>query len=87
MCRRSIGGGAGEVSVSASGFFLEVKVTAGTNIKNEKARYIAAVFEALQSLLGNLHPACYIVIHEVPADAWGYQGQTQEARYIHGKTP
>jgi 4-oxalocrotonate tautomerase len=44
------------------------------------------VFEALQALLGNLHPACYIVIHEVPADSWGYHGQTQESRYIRGKT-
>jgi 4-oxalocrotonate tautomerase len=72
--------------VLASSFFLEIKITAGTNTKNEKARYLAAAFEALQTLLGTVHPASYIVIHEVPADSWGYQGQTQESRYIRGKT-
>jgi 4-oxalocrotonate tautomerase len=70
-----------------SSFFLEIKVTAGTNTKDEKARYIAAAFEALEALLGKVNPASYIVIHEVPADAWGYQGQTQESRYIRGKKP
>src|SRR5215467_12091411 len=74
--------------VSAQGlntFFLEIKVTEGTNTKDEKARYVSGVFGAMESLLGTLHPASYIVIHEVRADAWGYQGSTQEFRYIKGK--
>ena len=68
-----------------SSFYLDIKVTEGTNTKNEKARYVEAVFEAMTTLLGDLAPASYVVIHEVHADAWGYSGQTQEFRYIKGR--
>lgn len=67
-------------------FHLDIKVTEGTNTKDEKAAYVALVFDAVATLLGNLHPTSYIVIHEVDGDAWGYQGKTQEYRYIQGKT-
>ena len=70
---------------SQATFYLEVKVTEGTNTKDQKAAYVAAVHEALQTLLGPLHEASYTVIHEVHADAWGYGGKTQEHRYIQGK--
>ena len=70
---------------SQPSFYLDIKVTEGTNTKNEKARYVQAVFEAMGRLLGELAPASYIVIEEVRADAWGYSGQTQEFRYIKGK--
>jgi 4-oxalocrotonate tautomerase len=63
-------------------FQLDVKITEGTNTKDEKARYIAQVFDAVQRLAGPLHPASYVVIHEVRGDAWGYEGRTQEFRYI-----
>jgi 4-oxalocrotonate tautomerase len=66
-------------------FYLDVKVTDGTNTKDEKAVYVGHVFAALESLLGRLHPASYIVIHDVRADSWGYGGATQESRYIRGK--
>jgi 4-oxalocrotonate tautomerase len=66
-------------------FYLDIKVTEGTNTKNEKAAYVEAVFRGMTSILGELAPASYIVIHEVHADAWGYAGQTQEYRYIRGK--
>lgn len=68
-----------------SSFYLDIKVTEGTNTKNEKARYVEAVFDAMTALLGDLAAASYVVIHEVHADAWGYAGQTQEFRYIRGK--
>jgi Uncharacterized protein, 4-oxalocrotonate tautomerase homolog len=68
-----------------SSFYLEIKVTEGTNTKNEKASYVSQVFAALSEIVGPLAPASYIVIHEVHADAWGYEGQTQEFRYIRGK--
>ena len=70
---------------NSAALFLEVKVTEGTNTKNEKAAYIEAVFKVIASLLGNIEPASYIVIQEVRADAWGYGGTTQESRYIKGK--
>jgi 4-oxalocrotonate tautomerase len=79
-----IGGAAVEQAGIAS-FYLDIKVTEGTNTKNEKAEYISRVFAGLEEILGSVAPASYIVIHEVHADAWGYQGQTQEFRYIKGK--
>jgi 4-oxalocrotonate tautomerase len=78
----------GGVTAAAQGlatFYLEIKITEGTNTKDEKAAYVAEIFAGMEAILGQLHPASYVVIHEVRADAWGYQGLTQEHRYIHGK--
>ncbi len=61
-------------------FFLEVRVTHGTNTTSEKARYIAAAFVRLREILGDAHDASYVHIHEVPAEAWGYGGRTQAER-------
>ncbi len=77
-------GGASLATQGTSTFFLDVKITEGTNTKDEKASYVRKVFAAVESVLGKLHPASYIVIHEVRADAWGYAGATQEYRYIEG---
>ncbi len=79
-----IGGGA-FASQDTTTFYLEVKITEGTNTKDEKARYVQEIFAAMEAALGPLHPASYIVIHEVRADAWGYAGATQEYRYVNGK--
>jgi len=59
---------------------LQIQVTAGTNSADEKARFIATAFEQFATLLGGLHPASYVVVLEVPADAWGYGGRTQASR-------
>ena len=37
-------------------FFVEVRVTRGTNVKEEKAAYLREVFAGLQSLLGPVDP-------------------------------
>ena len=66
-------------------FYLDIKVTEGTNTKNEKAEYVHQVFQGMSAILGELASASYVVIHEVHADSWGYAGQTQEFRYIRGK--
>lgn len=66
-------------------FYLDIKVTEGTNTKDEKALFVSRVFKAVEGIVGALNPASYIVIHEVRADSWGYQGQTQEYRYIKAK--
>lgn len=63
-------------------FFLEIKITEGTNTKHQKAEYVRQVFLAMESVLGELHPASYIIIHDVNADSWGYGGKTQEFRHI-----
>jgi len=66
-------------------FFLKIEITTGTNTKDQKAAFVAAVFGAMEKLLGPLAPASYVVIQEVAADAWGYAGRTQEYRYIEGR--
>ncbi len=72
-------------SQSLATFSLDIKVTEGTNTKNEKAHYVNRVFAALEEIVGQLAPASYIVVHDVRGDSWGYQGQTQEYRYVRGK--
>lgn len=63
-------------------FYLDIKVTDGTNTKNEKAEYVKNVFSDFEAILGDITPASYIVIHDVRADSWGFQGKTQEYRFI-----
>jgi 4-oxalocrotonate tautomerase len=65
--------------------FLDIKIVDGTNTKDEKAAYVAAVFEEFGRLLGDLHDESYIHVHDVRADAYGYGGRTQEHRYVAGK--
>lgn len=62
-------------------FSLEIKVTDETNTKAEKARFIAAVFAAFETLFGPLHEESYIHVHDVRAASYGYGGRTQEWRY------
>lgn len=64
--------------------YLDIKVTRATNTKGEKAAYLTRVFAALEEILGPLHPASYAVVHELDADTWGYEGRTQEFRFISG---
>lgn len=80
-------GGIGLAAQGVGSFYLDIKITEGTNSKNEKATYVQKVFSAFESVLGKLHPASYIVLHDVRADAWGFAGATQEYRYIQGKIP
>lgn len=77
--------GAALADPSFATFHLDIKVTEGTNTKDEKALYIDRVFAAVEGIIGDLAPASYVVVHDVRADSWGYQGQTQERRYIRGK--
>lgn len=64
-------------------FQLEIKVTDETNTKDEKARYIEAVFNGFNRILGSIHEESYIHVHDVRAASYGYGGQTQEYRYHH----
>lgn len=73
----------GGESLNASGsgsFFLEVNVTEGTNTPEQKAAFVAAAFAAAEAILGKLDAASYVVVREIAADAWGYQGLTQASR-------
>ncbi|HEX2554813.1 MAG TPA: tautomerase family protein [Microvirga sp.] len=62
-------------------FALEIRVTAGTNPDAEKAAYVEAVFDLMRRRLGPLHDASYVIVQDVPAEAWGFGGRTQAARY------
>src|SRR4029078_11309726 len=60
--------------------YAEVKVTQGTNSPRERQQFIAEGHALLTTTLGTLPEATYVVVHEIPAQAWGYAGKTQEAR-------
>ena len=60
---------------------LDVKVTAGSNTEAEKARFVADAMALLRDVLGaDLNPVAYVVVHEAPGDAWGWDGRTQADR-------
>jgi len=73
----------GGVDVQRPTAFLEISVTQGTNTAPQKAAFIAAAFAELQEQLGAGAPlaeASYVIVRELPATDWGYNGQTQAAR-------
>jgi 4-oxalocrotonate tautomerase len=78
-------GGTSLASQGKSSFFLDVRVSDGTNTKDEKARYVAEVFARMRELLGDLHAESYVHVHDARADSYGYGGLTQEQRYVAGK--
>ena len=67
-------------------FFVEVRVSRGTNVKEQKAAYLREVFRGLESLLGPVHPESYVHVHEAEGDAYGYGGVSQEARWVRAST-
>jgi 4-oxalocrotonate tautomerase len=68
-----------------SAFFLDVRISDGTNTKDEKARYVAAMFAELDRLLGGVDQESYVHVDDVRADAYGYGGLTQERRYVQSR--
>ncbi len=78
-------GGASLAEQQLASFWLDVHVSEGTNTKDEKADYLAAMFERMGELLGPLHHESYVHVDEVRGDAYGFGGLTQERRYIAGK--
>lgn len=60
---------------------LQVFITEGTNEAGERARFISAADALIHEVMvGPAATPLYIVLHEVPADSWGYDGLTQAAR-------
>lgn len=78
-------GGRSLAEQGLASYWLDIHVTEGTNTKDEKAAYLAAMFRRMGELLGPLHPETYLHVDEVKADAYGFGGLTQEQRYIAGK--
>lgn len=55
-------------------------ITAGTNTAEEKAGFIADLDRLLKETFGPIPEASYLVLHEIGAGDWGYDGQTQADR-------
>lgn len=64
-----------------SAFWLDIKITAGTNVKGETTTFVRAAFEGMEKLLGPLHEESYVFVHAVDGDAYGYGGRTQNGRW------
>jgi 4-oxalocrotonate tautomerase len=78
-------GGRSLADQGKASFWLDIKVVDGTNTKDEKQAFLAAIFARMGDLLGDLHPESYVYVNEVAGDAYGFGGVTQEARYVAGK--
>ena len=65
---------------SPVGAYVDIKVTDGTNTVEEKAEMISQTVNMLKDVVGIIQEACYVVIDDLPADSWGYNGKTQAAR-------
>lgn len=78
-------GGRSLAEQNLASVWLDIHITDGTNTKDEKAEFIAAMFKRFGELLGPLHTESYIHVHELRGDAYGFGGLTQERRYIAGK--
>lgn len=70
------------LATDKTSFFLDIRVTDGSNTREEKTAYIGAVFAAMAEALGELHDTSYVHVHEARAEAWGYGGRTQQARAL-----
>jgi 4-oxalocrotonate tautomerase len=78
-------GGKSLAEQKLASYWLDVHVSEGTNTKDEKAAYLAALFQRMGGLLGPLHNESYAHVDEVKGDAYGFGGPSQERRYIAGK--
>jgi 4-oxalocrotonate tautomerase len=78
-------GGRSLAEQKLASYWLDIHITEGTNTKDEKAVYLAAMFKRMGELLGPLHHESYLHVDEVRGDAYGFGGLTQERRYIAGK--
>jgi 4-oxalocrotonate tautomerase len=64
-----------------SAFWLDIKITAGTNVKGETTAFVAAAFEGMQQILGPVHEESYVLVHAADGDAYGFGGRTQNGRW------
>lgn len=78
-------GGKSLAEQKLASYWLDIHATEGTNTKDEKAAYLAAMFTRMAEILGPLHSETYLHVNEVKGDAYGFGGLTQERRYIAGK--
>jgi 4-oxalocrotonate tautomerase len=75
-------GGKRPAEAGLSAFWLDIKITAGTNVKAETTAFIREIFAGMEDLLGPLHEESYVLVHAVDGDAYGYGGRTQNVRWF-----
>jgi 4-oxalocrotonate tautomerase len=61
---------------------IDAFVTAGTNSEDEKRLFLQAAHALLQDILGRTDAPVYVIVHEVPAPDWGFDGLSQAARRL-----
>jgi 4-oxalocrotonate tautomerase len=66
-------------------FWLEIRIVESTNTREQKSEFIAATFAKMCELIGPLHDESYVLVNEVPGDAYGHSGVTQNERYFKGR--
>lgn len=66
-------------------FWLEIRIVESTNTREQKSEFIAATFAKMAELMGPLHDESYVCIYELPGDAYGHSGVTQNERYFKGR--
>src|SRR6185369_1515582 len=67
-------GGRSLAEQGLASYWIDTHISEGTNTKDEKAAYLAAMFKRMGELLGPLHPETYLHVDEVKADAYGFGG-------------
>lgn len=63
-----------------TGAYVNIKITNQTNTSEEKAEMISKTVTMLEDVVGIIQEACYVVIDDIQANSWGYNGKTQAAR-------
>lgn len=64
--------------VAADGFYVEARVTLGTNDGEQKAQFVREVNRDLERIL---HSPGYVLVNEVNAESWGYAGEVKSTRH------
>ncbi len=75
-------GGESLQNLDQTSFFVEIKITESTNIRDQKAAFVKAVFDQMSAWFKNISKTSYVVIQDVASDSWGFGGKTQEYRYM-----
>jgi len=73
--------GSNPTDENLSAYWIDVKITAGTNSKAETTAFVKAAHAGMRDILGTVHEECYVLVHAVDGHAYGFGGRTQEGRW------
>lgn len=66
---------------------IEAFITAASNSEEQKSAFLKAAHALLLDILGRVDAPVYVIVHEVPAPDWGYDGLSQAARRLASRAP